>query len=41
MRQDIRIDPLEIAGIEERLLDTVRAITSPAGNTAPLSSLGA
>ena len=41
MRRDIRIDPLEIAGIEERLLDTVRAIKSPAANTAPLSSLGA
>ena len=41
MRRDIRIDPLEIAGIEERLLDTVRAIKFPAGNSAPLSSLGA
>ncbi|MFL9910032.1 Crp/Fnr family transcriptional regulator [Paraburkholderia sp. RL17-337-BIB-A] len=41
MRRDIKIDPLEIAGIEERLLDTVRAIKSPAGNTASLSSLGA
>ncbi len=41
MRRDIRIDPLEIAGIEERLLDAVRAIKFPAGNSAPLSSLGA
>ncbi|SEF11064.1 cyclic nucleotide-binding protein [Burkholderia sp. WP9] len=41
MRRDIRIDPLEIAGIEERLLDTVRAIKAPAGNTASFSSLGA
>jgi len=41
MRRDIKTDPLEIAGIEERLLDTVRAIKSAAGNTAPLSSLDA
>jgi CRP-like cAMP-binding protein len=41
MRRDIKIDPLEIAEIEERLLDTVRAIKSPAGDTASLSSLGA
>jgi CRP-like cAMP-binding protein len=41
MRRAIKIDPLEIAEIEERLLDTVRAIKSPAGNTASLSSLGA
>ncbi|MFM0408817.1 cyclic nucleotide-binding domain-containing protein [Paraburkholderia dipogonis] len=41
MRRDIKTDPLEIAGIEERLLDTVRAIKSAAGNTAPLLSLDA
>lgn len=41
MRRDIKVDPLEIAGIEERLLDTVRIIKSPAGNATPLSSLGA
>ena len=30
MRRDIKIDPLEIAEIEERFLDTVRSIRSPA-----------
>lgn len=41
MRRDIKVDPLEIARIAERLLDTVRIIKSPAANATPLSSLGA
>jgi CRP-like cAMP-binding protein len=40
MRRDIKIDPLEIAEIEERFLDTVRAIKSPAANPAPNAALG-
>ncbi|WGS52602.1 cyclic nucleotide-binding domain-containing protein [Paraburkholderia sp. D15] len=38
MRREIKIDPLEIAEIEMRFLDTVRALKAPAGNAAPLSS---
>lgn len=34
MRRDIKIDPLEIAEIEERFLDTVRSIRSPAALAA-------
>ncbi len=41
MRRDIRIDPLEIAEIEERFLDTVRTIKSPAVSASPLTSLDA
>lgn len=41
MRRDIKIDPLEIAEIEERFIETVRAIKSPAANAAPLSKLDA
>jgi len=39
MRREIKIDPLEIAEIEERFLETVRAIKSPAAAAAPLSNL--
>lgn len=39
MRRDITIDPVEIAEIEERFLETVRAIKSPAANAAPRSNL--
>ena len=39
MRRDIKIDPLEIAEIEQRFLETVRAIKSPAANAAPFSNL--
>lgn len=39
MRRDIKIDPVEIAEIEERFLDTVRAIKSPGGNAVPPASL--
>ncbi|MFM0341518.1 Crp/Fnr family transcriptional regulator [Paraburkholderia fungorum] len=41
MRRDIRIDPLEIAEIEERFLETVRTIKSPAVSAGPLTSLDA
>ncbi|RDK02684.1 Crp/Fnr family transcriptional regulator [Paraburkholderia lacunae] len=41
MRRDIKIDPIEIAEIELRFLETVRAIKSPAANPAPLSRLDA
>jgi CRP-like cAMP-binding protein len=37
-RRDIKIDPLEVAEIEERFLESVRAIKSPGANPAPLSS---
>jgi hypothetical protein len=39
MRREIKIDPLEIAEIEDRFLDTVRAIKSPVATGAPLSNL--
>jgi hypothetical protein len=39
MRRDIRIDPLEVGEIEERFLETVRAIKTSAVNPAPLSNL--
>jgi CRP-like cAMP-binding protein len=35
MRRDIKIDPLEIAEIEERFINTVRAIKSQGGSAAP------
>jgi hypothetical protein len=41
MRREIKIDPLEIAEIEERFLETVRAIKAPAAAPAPLSNLDA
>jgi hypothetical protein len=41
MRRDVRIDPLEIAEIEERFLETVRTIKSPAVSAGPLTSLHA
>jgi hypothetical protein len=41
MRREIKIDPLEIAEIEERFIETVRAIKSPAAAAAPLSNVDA
>ena len=41
MRRDIKIDPLEIAEIEQRFLETVRTIKSPASSAMPLSNLEA
>jgi len=41
MRREIKIDPLEVAEIEERFIETVRAIKSPAANAAPLSNVNA
>ncbi|MGY6159777.1 Crp/Fnr family transcriptional regulator [Paraburkholderia strydomiana] len=38
MRREIKIDPVEIIEIEQRFLDTVRALKSPAANTAPAES---
>jgi CRP-like cAMP-binding protein len=39
MRREIKVDPLEVAEIEERFIETVRTIKSPAANAAPLSNL--
>jgi hypothetical protein len=41
MRRDIKIDPLEVSEIEQRFLETVRAIKTPAVNPATLSNLEA
>jgi hypothetical protein len=41
MRRGIKIDPLSVSEIEERFLETVRAIKSSAVNAAPLSNLEA
>ena len=41
MRREIKIDPLEIAEIEERFIETVRAIKSSATAAAPLSNVDA
>jgi hypothetical protein len=41
MRREIKIDPLEVAEIEERFIETVRTIKSPAANAAPLSNVNA
>ncbi|WP_116123959.1 Crp/Fnr family transcriptional regulator [Paraburkholderia sp. BL6669N2] len=41
MRREIKIDPLEVAEIEERFLEIVRTIKAPAAMAAPLSNLGA
>jgi len=38
MRREIKIDPVEIIEIEQRFLDTVRALKSPVANTAPAES---
>jgi hypothetical protein len=38
MRREIKIDPVEIIDIEQRFLDTVRALKSPVANTAPAES---
>ncbi|WP_088173374.1 Crp/Fnr family transcriptional regulator [Paraburkholderia caledonica] len=38
MRREIKIDPVEIIEIEQRFLDTVRALKSPMANTAPAES---
>lgn len=35
MRREIKIDPLEIAEIEQRFIDTVRTLKAPAGNAMP------
>ena len=39
MRREVKIDPIEVAEIEERFLETVRAIKSPPGTSAPHSNL--
>lgn len=36
MRRDIKLDPLEVSDIEQRFMETVRAIKSSAVNAAPL-----
>lgn len=36
MRREIKIDPLEIAEIEQRFIDTVRTLKAPAGNAMPV-----
>lgn len=36
MRREIKIDPLEIAEIEQRFVDTVRTLKAPAGNAMPV-----
>ncbi|WP_176057502.1 cyclic nucleotide-binding domain-containing protein [Paraburkholderia sp. BCC1876] len=41
MRREIKIDPLEIAEIEQRFIDTIRTLKAPAGNAMPLSNLSA
>jgi CRP-like cAMP-binding protein len=41
MRRDIKIDPLEVAEIEERFLDAVRVIKSPAVSATSRAALGA
>lgn len=35
MRREIKIDPLEIAEIEQRFIDTVRTLKAPAGDAMP------
>ncbi|NYH16209.1 Crp/Fnr family transcriptional regulator [Paraburkholderia bryophila] len=41
MRREIKIDPLEIAEIEQRFIETIRTLKAPAGNAMPLSNLSA
>ncbi len=41
MRRDIKIDPLEVAEIEERFLEAVRVIKSPAVSATSRAALGA
>ncbi|PQV54550.1 Crp/Fnr family transcriptional regulator [Paraburkholderia sp. BL21I4N1] len=41
MRREIKIDPLEIAEIEQRFIETIRALKAPAGNAMPLSNRSA
>jgi hypothetical protein len=38
MRREIKIDPVEIVEIEQRFIDTVRALKSPAAHAAPVES---
>ncbi|CAH2911126.1 MAG: unnamed protein product [uncultured Paraburkholderia sp.] len=38
MRREIKIDPVEIVEIEQRFIDTVRALKSPAAHAAPAES---
>jgi hypothetical protein len=41
MRRDIKLDPLEISDIEQRFMETVKAIKSSGINAAPLPTLEA